>query len=193
MGQYYRVINLDTLEQIAPPGFAKIMEFCYIGNELPLEADRLLLPGNQWHKTRVVFCGDYCDGDEKELPLRQEIVEKLPETMGEMLEENAANSLYGIFRCFPDKGLNGGKEVKYLFNHTKREYLALADCPENKDGYTIHPLGLLTALGNGQGGGDYYGEDGADYVGYWSGDCLSSGNSLEYADFTKITPGFIER
>ena len=68
----------------------------------------------------------------------------------------------------------------YLCNYSKGEYL---DCqkyydamnarnnPEN-DGRVIHPLSLLTATGNGQGGGDYRGVN-EDKVGMWAWDLLN--------------------
>ena len=63
----------------------------------------------------------------------------------------------------------------YLVNHTKKEYI---NCDEykkrclTKDGWCIHPLPLMTALGNGQGGGDYFGQN-EEIVGYWAGDEIS--------------------
>lgn len=191
MGQYFKAINLDTFEQISSPGFSKIMEFSYVGNELPLEVSRLMMPGNQWHKHRVMFVGDYCDNDEKEPAFRQSVLKRLPENLKAKLDKEADN-LYSIFDSFPDKGCNGGTEARYIFNYVKQEYVDLKDCPTNKDGYTIHPLCLLTALGNGNGGGDYYGKAGAKYVGYWCGDIICSGNEVDLKKFVKITPGFIE-
>ena len=41
--------------------------------------------------------------------------------------------------------------------------------PYNENEWTIHPLPLLIAHGNGQGGGDYYGSD-MDKVGIWAFD-----------------------
>jgi hypothetical protein len=33
---------------------------------------------------------------------------------------------------------------------------------KDKDGWILHPLALLTAVGNGKGGGDYYGPNESD-------------------------------
>ena len=63
---------------------------------------------------------------------------------------------------------------KYILNYDKKVYL---DCNKYKeaskdgDGWVIHPLPLLTALGNGLGGGDYSGIN-EDAVGNWAGDEL---------------------
>ena len=68
--------------------------------------------------------------------------------------------------------LNG----RYLVNHTKKlildcwEYLKTC-MKENEDGWVPHPLPLLTALGNGRGGGDYRGIN-EDKIGCWAWDLL---------------------
>lgn len=71
--------------------------------------------------------------------------------------------------------LNG----RYLVNHTKKEYL---DCWEyvcrvirknpNGSSWIIHPLPLLTAVGNGRGGGDFRGGIGEEFVGTWAWDTI---------------------
>ncbi len=62
----------------------------------------------------------------------------------------------------------------FLINHTKKLYVDYSKLPKDKDGWIVNPLPLLTALGNGRGGGDYY-EDRPDYdkVGIWAHDILS--------------------
>lgn len=68
--------------------------------------------------------------------------------------------------------LNG----RFLVNHTK---MLMIDCwdylrecmIENENGWVPHPLPLLTALGNGRGGGDYRGIN-EDKVGSWAWDVL---------------------
>lgn len=71
-----------------------------------------------------------------------------------------------------------------LINHTKKQVLDLTDYynvainyyhDNNRDDeWVIHPLPLLTALGNGLGGGDYRGNNAInkDKVGIWAGDLL---------------------
>jgi hypothetical protein len=53
---------------------------------------------------------------------------------------------------------------KYIVNHTKKQYVF--------KGTTIHRLSLLTAEGNGSGGGDYYGIN-YELVGIWARDVIS--------------------
>lgn len=66
---------------------------------------------------------------------------------------------------------------KYLVNHTKCIYIngdEYKKLNEDKDGWCIHPLSLLTACGNGLGGGDYH-DNNPDYwrVGEWCFDEIS--------------------
>jgi hypothetical protein len=61
------------------------------------------------------------------------------------------------------------KKFKYLINHTKKEFVDKSKVPSNSEGWTIHPLPLLTCEGNGRGGGDFRGEE-KDLVGRWSRD-----------------------
>lgn len=64
---------------------------------------------------------------------------------------------------------------KYLCNHDEKEYIELDQYYEssvNNSGYAVNPVSLLTAIGNGLGGGDYRGE-GRDDVGSWALDLIS--------------------
>ena len=64
---------------------------------------------------------------------------------------------------------------KYICNHTKKEYLDLNKFYKNsidKEGWCLCPLSLLTAIGNGRGGGDYWGIN-KDEVGIWAWDIIS--------------------
>lgn len=76
------------------------------------------------------------------------------------------------------RGLDGSKQIdidnKFIVNHTTYEYI---DCAKymkeaGKDGWIVHPLSLLTAIGNGLGGGDYYGIN-KECVGMWACDIIS--------------------
>ena len=52
----------------------------------------------------------------------------------------------------------------YYINKTKKQYIKMP-----KPGYFVYsPISLLTAIGNGRGGGDYYGDN--NMVGCWAGD-----------------------
>ena len=72
-----------------------------------------------------------------------------------------------------DKHIKDGNEIfdwhflsHYLVNFDKKEYIYMGGKP-NKWGAIISPLPLLTAVGNGKGGGDYWGIN-EDKVGIWA-------------------------
>lgn len=79
---------------------------------------------------------------------------------------------------------------KFILNHTKKVYIDMAKYCETapKDDYDcqIHPIPLLTAVGNGRGGGDYWGSNKED-VGCWAGDLLEVVNKppKDYIDVTE--------
>ena len=59
---------------------------------------------------------------------------------------------------------------KWLVNHTTKEAFAM-DKPDDED-WVPYPVSLLTACGNGLGGGDYYGASKA-VIGIWAMHVLS--------------------
>ena len=54
--------------------------------------------------------------------------------------------------------------------------------------FHIHPLPLLTAVGNGRGGGDYRGYENKSMVGYYAGDVIEISEEIPdgYSDHTEI-------
>ena len=74
-------------------------------------------------------------------------------------------------------------KMKYVINHSKKEYVVI---PEDKEGeWIIHPLPLLTADGNGLGGGDYHRGTDMDKVGLWAYDIIEVGDEIPegYTEF----------
>ena len=71
---------------------------------------------------------------------------------------------------------------KFLLNHDTKEYLNLNEYKEkskDKEGWTIHPLPLLTAVGNNRGGGDFHeGNIGYEFVGKWAWQLISIADSI---------------
>ena len=64
----------------------------------------------------------------------------------------------------------------FIVNRTKRICIDLAEYAAHastSDGWCVHPLPLLTAIGNGRGGGDYWdGHPNSDTVGAWAMDVI---------------------
>ena len=73
----------------------------------------------------------------------------------------------------------------YLINHTKKVFIDLTAC---KSYNIFHPLPILTSEGNGNGLGDYYGEN-KELAGTWARDLISLEED-ELIDFEEITPKF---
>ena len=157
MGQYYKAIilaeeNAHTHEIIRAFVLAftglKLTEHSYIDDEFVKTVESLLTPEGMFYKSRLVWAGDYADP-----------------------EQNQVGNLYHIANTYNQKQINTEtmvtSEYTYILNHTKRQYINKAKCKN-----MIHPLPLLTAEGNGRGGGDYY-EKGIEYVGTWARDVIS--------------------
>lgn len=137
----------------------KLTEHSWIGNEFMDAMTNQLYN----HKGRLVWCGDYADeqGDFKNV---QWTDYKKIYPKGEV--------------DFPPLKMEGKFDYthKFLVNHTHKCYLDfdlyMSKC-KDKDGWIIHPLSLLTAIGNGRGSGDYDDKYPDSYVvGMWAGDLL---------------------
>jgi hypothetical protein len=74
-------------------------------------------------------------------------------------------------------------QYRYLVNHDTLQYV------DKRRGSFIHPLPLLTAEGNGRGGGDYYGRD-KHMVGRWARHVLSVETDPPAGDFTELVVQF---
>ena len=169
MGQYYKVIvrkdGKDTIYDRKVEGddryvCAKLTEFSWWENKFCRSLAQTLLdsPG------KVCFVGDYAEEDEcKALGFDYESV----------WGDNAKHS-------YSPASFLDLDSVKYLVNADRKEYV---DLPKYKaastdgDGWTLFPLAILTALGNGRGGGDY-GDDEDPSVGSWAFDSVYFTNEL---------------
>ena len=77
----------------------------------------------------------------------------------------------------------------FLINRTKRQYIdleAYAKEAKDHDSWALSPLPMLTAVGNGLGGGDYHGCN-QDMVGYWFMDVLEFSREKKPTGYTDIT------
>lgn len=130
-----------------------------------LQVQQLLSPGNPWHKTKIVWTGDYSDK--------------------ELFTGDPERNLYDVasdeFTDISNQPTVDGPQTRYIVNHTKNVYIDLSEVPgvtvlhndEEESGRKIHPLSILTSSGNGRGGGDYR-DDEDENVGSWAGDVISS-------------------
>lgn len=84
---------------------------------------------------------------------------------------------------------------KFLVNTTKQEFINCTtyyNCNHDVDDWCIHPLPLLTAVGNGEGGGDYFGVNN-ELLGRWAGDALYINDEEPVEPFKEIFPIFREK
>ena len=201
MGQYYKPIILKEDKQ-TPIGFAyshdfgsglKLMEHSWMKNDFVGFIESLLTKGNAFHKSPIVWSGDYADEEPFER-IPKEVVDALVVDGYELeeVEKNGAN-LYSIVsvsapKLSPDsefKVLPIAK-TKYIVNHDKKQFVDKTKVPKDAYGWRIHPLPLLTCEGNGRGGGDFRGE--SELVGSWARDIISveSKKSDIPKDYTEV-------
>jgi hypothetical protein len=203
MGQYFKPLilknkeNVTDSEQVLAFMYShdydnglKLMEHSWIGNHFVETFEKLLSPRGKFTKMRVVWAGDYADG-EPELTVKDET--------GRDVDTN----LYDL--CDKETNKINPKTVKkseyrFIFNHDTKEFVDKSKCtvsevytdPKgNEYPYTIHPLPLLTCEGNGRGGGDFRDESNT-FVGKWSRNRISVGNKI-LKGFSEIIPNFVEK
>lgn len=160
MGQYYNVVIRNSRGKVTSFDrsvngeytMAKLTEHSWWLNEFVSTITSML-----WRDPmQVAWVGDYAEDEE--------IVKE-----HKLYELAWSDDAHGVEKC--ELFLDG----KFLVNHSKRIYL---DCDAfrkrslDEDGWCLHPLPLLTAVGNGKGGGDYFGINKED-IGKWCWDLIS--------------------
>ena len=168
MGQYYKPVMVTEKGKVkvfnrevdGEYEMAKIMEHSWFDNIMVNTFCNELLN----KQVKLAWVGDYADEYER----------------GERKPNNLTND---EIRWLVKQRKRKGRGMKFrplavrytlLVNHTKKEFIDMYDYQEenrDKDGWCIHPLPILTAVGNGFGGGDYWGAN-QDLVGSWALDCI---------------------
>ena len=163
MGQYYYPIILDADGKIVvwmdPTAYGegqKLMEHAYLRNPFVNTFEFALSPEGPHYKSRVVWAGDYAD----------------PEPGKETNLHHQCNEYNLIHPQEKD-----ASSYRYLVNHTKQQYV------DKEAIHTLHPLPLLTAEGNGRGGGDIH--DAPPLVGSWARDVISIEKTIP-EDFEEV-------
>lgn len=195
MGQYYNSVLKDekgTIKSYYNYGL-KLMEHSYFFNSYVNSVCKKLV--NKPHN--VAWVGDYAEEEDYIDRENAEIVAELVKN-----REKDATQL-------SDKKAPYGYMGYLLVNHSKKQFIDMTDYynnsvlhygKERKDEYVIHPLPLLTAVGNGKGGGDYYRNAlNQEDVGLWAGDLIEivkynddykwnyETKQYEYKGYTNIT------
>lgn len=175
MGQHFQGAILKKNHQLANEpilfsvnprqfrNFSKLMEHSYIGNKY-VEAFMTMIADDtlEYLGYPVAWIGDYADA----------IYGKDYHQMAIKMNEDSFAKYKSII-----KPKRKQRQYKYLVNLSKKQYVVLP--PYNPSKLQIHPLPLLTAYGNGRGGGDYSGI-GENLVGYWAFDRIIASNDSRY-------------
>ena len=162
MGQYYKAILLDKEKQnvigwVSPYQYdsgSKLMEHSWMKNDFVKSFENMIYK----NPMPVTWCGDYADAVD-----------------GSEEGDNFYSLCEDKTNLTPSTIL-GEHKSQYIINHDTLEYVDKAKVPTDKDGWQIHPLPLLTAEGNGRGGGDFRGE--SELVGLWSRNLISVSEEL---------------
>lgn len=172
MGQYYKSVILkshwrddsDPIRAALSPtdfnNFMKLMEHSYIGNNFVNAMICLIHKLDQDHTgVPVVWAGDYAD------PLPSDI------TLYDCATDWIARDNRSIISLIYEGGdVFDVPEMTFAINHTKKEIVKFPKY--NPEKFTVHPLPILLADGNGRGGGDYYGKNNS-LAGTWKFDLIS--------------------
>lgn len=188
MGQYYMPIlgdkfgsNCKVFDRSVDGEYtlAKLMEHSWWLNPFVNSFSSKLFK----HKKRVIWCGDYATefGD---FNLDSSVyIPNYYEIWGETVK------LYAV------KSSDFTLDNKFLLNHNTKQFIDLNEYKANSidsSGWCIHPLPLLTAVGNGLGFGDFHENGiGFEHVGIWAWHLLSISNSVP-RNFKKFNLTFKE-
>lgn len=196
MGQYYKPILLKEDKKSIDLHFhpihydngMKLMEHSYIGNALVGAAEYFI----EDDPCNIVWAGDYADNEpniDDNLYFIASCEEYEPQCMTpQYIGKKQKKGMGYVLKMF----CKTSKRTRYIINHSKKQFVDKTKCPILNDEYKmiIHPLPLLTADGNGRGGGDYRGNN-KNLVGTWARDYIEVSTSTPPADYTEIIPNFM--
>jgi hypothetical protein len=158
MGQYYYPIILDAEGKIVVWMNAglynsglKLTEHSYIDSIFVNTFESLLSPDGLYHRSRIVWAGDYADKE----PGKDKNLYELCDDYKLISPPHKSAAMY-----------------PYIVNHTKRQYVDKRQLISS-----LHPLPLLTVEGNGRGGGDLH--HAPPIVGSWARDVISVEQSVD--------------
>lgn len=195
MGQYYIYINIDKRIAVNAYYGAELCEHSWLGNNevvIPIEQ----LVKTKWQGDRVIQLGDYADGmaaSAASTALRKEhlkFIEKIKKEIGmtndqrlywgDVAKKGEKFKEYTLEELFDSYDLKLGQkcscdQFRYLYNTKRKEYVdSFKILPSYVGEYKseinfvkLDAYSLLIAIGNGLGGGDYFGPD-ENLVGLWA-------------------------
>lgn len=229
MGQYYKYINIDKRIIVSANCGSELCEHSWLGNNevvIPIEQ----LVKTKWQGDRVIQLGDYADEMAASTELREEhlkFIKKIKKELGMTndqdlylywgykADEGKKFKEYTLEELFDSYDLKLGQkcscdQFRYLYNTKRKEYIdSFKILPSYVGEYNseinfvkLDAYSLLIAIGNGLGGGDYFGPD-ENLVGLWASTSdsiiISEKSPKEYAEensevenYTELVPFFCE-
>lgn len=200
MGQYYKLAIMTADGEIRRNDrkyvgsdyiMAKLLEHGYLHNWLCHSVAKGLENGSI---KRLAWVGDYAEEDEMKEITKGDVSYAMiwgDDSVGEDKDYGRAPEIiFPLVKRFSYKG-------KYLLNHTKKvymsfdEYTAAHNAHENAEkDWELSPFTILTAIGNGRGGGDYGGNC-QEVVGTWAWDEIGIAKKIPDG-YTKVLYPFHE-
>jgi len=173
MGQYYKAVILAEKTEVKEfirtwldsywySEGCKLIEHAYLDSVFVRTVEYLLSKDGMFYKSRLVWAGDYAD---KEPSSDKNLYKSIDEYSNESYVKPSE------------------KTYRYIINHTTCQYV------DKEKSKAYHPLPLLTAEGNGRGGGDYSGSS-EELVGSWARHILSVTNTEPSSEFTELECNF---
>ncbi len=145
---------------------SKLTEHAFQDSSLMILVESLLAPSGIFYKTRLVWAGDYADCEPG-----------MDENLYKLCDDTKRWSELNLFKNYDTA------QHPFIVNHTLKRFIDKRKMPKytlwprtDHSAYNtpvqIHPLALLTAEGNGRGGGDYRGKNEA-LCGTWARHLIS--------------------
>lgn len=150
----------------------KLIENSYVGNPVTNTVLAALMHGTAKHPFRMAYVGDYVpDWDAPKDLDKRFVFDAYANTWadnGLTHVENDRRSMRSMARYVEDsEHMTGGV---YIVDMDRKTYVKTSfDAPDSLSEFS--PIGILTAMGNGLGSGDYHGTC-MEHVGTWAGDRL---------------------
>lgn len=132
----------------------ELLEHSYLENNFVNAVEFALSVNSAFYKSPLAWAGDYADAE-----------------CGESMNVHEAIDIYGDRnKMHPEVDVVSMSKYRFIVNHTKKLYVDKTRVNQSTD---FHPLPLLTAEGNGRGGGDYRGSSCSELVGTWARHVIS--------------------
>lgn len=179
MGQYFAaVVENEKGKKVFWPDGLKMVEHAYVEDQIARAVTwELRTP------SCVAWVGDYAEPDDK---LWSFWKAAWANAEGAEASLEAEPEDYDSF-----------EDHKFVVDYDKEEYFDISEymskCGgQSWSGLTFFPIALMTAVGNGRGGGDYEPDNFSEkFVGIWAGDQIQVVDELpEGFEFDEIHPAF---